>query len=365
MRPATGGREGHGREAFRRLAAMSARDVLRNPLTGVSMWFMTGIILVIYVSMWLAFVVLGPAPVASVDAADPRIASALERAGVRVVAEDAPERNTVVTVVDGRALVVLDASDQAAWDPIWLGLRDAGVRADAVTVVDDEGDAELDPLQENLGIVVLVGVASVAFIGTTVPLVAMRERGLLRLLGTTPLRRSTFLLAQLPLRALVAVGVLLLTAGIAVWRRYVDGLDLLTLGTSFLLGTTMLFAVALASAARSRNAEATQQTMVMVTLGLVFASGGLLPQAILPAAVQVVMNCLPTTWFVAATSASLTGAEPFLPVPALWGLMAVVTVAAGALAVRRFEWDQSERRPGATETSETSETSDTRSEVTA
>jgi ABC-2 type transport system permease protein len=339
MRPATGGRERHGREAFRRLAAMSARDVLRNPLTGVSMWFMTGIILVIYVSMWLAFVVLGPAPVASVDAADPRIASALERAGVRVVAEDAPERNSVVTVADDRALIVLDASDQAAWDPIWLGLRDAGVRADAVTVVDDEGDVELDPLQENLGIVVL--------------------------LGTTPLRRSTFLLAQLPLRAFVAVGVLLLTAGIAVWRRYIDGLDLLTLGTSFLLGTTMLFAVALVFAARSRNAEATQQTMVMVTLGLVFASGGLLPQAILPAAVQVAMNCLPTTWFVAATSASLTGAEPFLPVPALWGLMAVVTVAAGALAVRRFEWDQSERRPRTAETSETSETADTRSEVTA
>jgi ABC-2 type transport system permease protein len=346
-------RAGRGGAAFRRLASMSARDVLRNPLTGISMWFMTGIILVIYVSMWLAFVVLGPAPVVALDADDPGVSSALERAGVRVVADGAPDRNTRVTVHEGRALVVLDAADQAAWDPIWRGLRDAGVPAHGVTVTDDEGDVKIDPLQENLGIVVLVGVASLAFIGTTVPLVAMRERGLLRLLGVTPLRRSTFLLAQLPLRALVAVGILVLTTGIAVWRRYVDGVDLLALGVSFLLGAAMLFVLALVFAARSRNAEATQQTMVMVTIGLVFASGGLLPQSILPAAVQVAMNCLPTTWFVAAASASLTGAEPFLPVPALWGLMSLVTVVAGVLAVRWFEWDQSERDGRTTTMSDT------------
>lgn len=331
-----------GGTAFQRLASMSARDVLRNPLTGISMWFMTGIILVIYVSMWLAFVVLGPAPVAALDTDDPGAPSALERAGVRLVADDAPDRNARVTVHEGRALVVLDAADQAAWDPIWRGLRDAGVPAHGVTVTDDEGDVKLDPLRANLGIVVLVGVASVAFIATTVPLVAMRERGLLRLLGVTPLRRSTFLLAQLPMRALVAMGILVLTTGIAVWRRYVDGVDLLALGVSFLLGAAMLFALALVFAARSRNAEATQQTMVMVTIGLVFASGGLLPPSMLPGAVQLAMNCLPTTWFAVAASASLTGTEPFLPVPALWGLMSLVTVAAGVLAVRWFEWDQSE-----------------------
>ncbi|OII38737.1 ABC transporter permease [Plantibacter sp. MMLR14_011] len=346
-------RAGRGGAAFRRLASMSARDVLRNPLTGISMWFMTGIVLVIYVSMWLAFVVLGPAPVVVLDTDDPAVPSALERAGVRLVTDDAPDRNTRVTVHEGSALVVLAAADQAAWDPIWRGLRDAGVPAHDVTVTDDEGDVKIDPLQENLGIVVLVGVASLAFVGTTVPLVAMRERGLLRLLGVTPLRRSTFLLAQLPLRALVAVGILVLTTGIAVWRRYVDGVDLLALGVSFLLGAAMLFALALVFAARSRNAEATQQTMVMVTIGLVFASGGLLPQSILPAAVQVAMDCLPTTWFAAAASASLTGAEPFLPVPALWGLMSLVTVAAGVLAVRWFEWDQSERDGGTTTTSDT------------
>lgn len=354
----------HRSDAFRRLATMSARDVLRNPLTGISMWFMTGIILVIYVAMWLAFVVVGPAPVVSVDTDDPRVTSALEAAGVRVVADDASGRNTRVTVRDGRATVVLEAADQAAWDPIWLGLRDGGVAPDDVTVMDDEGDVKIDPLQENLGIVVLVGVASVAFIGTTVPLVAMRERGLLRLLGVTPLRRSTFLLAQLPLRALVAVSILSVTAGVAIWRRYVDGVDLLALGITFLLGAAMLFAVALVFASRSRNAEATQQTMVMVTLGLVFASGGLLPQSILPVVAQVAMNCLPTTWFAVAAGASLTGAEPFLPVPVLWVLMSLVTVVAALLAVRWFEWDQTERGGRAEAAVGTRPASETRGEVT-
>lgn len=319
--------------------------MLRNPLSGLSMLFMFVVIVTIYVSMWFAFTVLGPSPKAAVIPADVRVSEALGHAGVPVVGLDAAERNAEVRRDGDRVSVVLDGSVGPAWNSIWVGLRDAGFADEKITVVDDGGDAKLDPLRMYLGVAALTGIASAVFIGLTVPLVGMRERGLLRLLGTTPLRRSTFLLAQVPGRSVVVLVEVLVIVVIAVWRRYVDGFDVLSLAVTVVLGSAMLFALALMFAARSRSAEATQQGMVMLTILLVFASGGIMPPSALPGFAQVVMNALPTTWFVAALSADLTGADPFVPVPVLWLFMGVGACGAFLVSARLFEWDQSEPRP--------------------
>lgn len=332
--------------AFRRLAAMSTKDLLRNPLTGLSMIFMFAMILAVYVSIWLAFMVLGPSPTVTVSPESPRVTHALQQAGVDVA--KTPPHNAEIAIDGGQVLVTLDAAHQPAWNSIWIGLRDAGFAPESMTVRDPEGEVKGDPLRENLAIAAMLGIASVAFIGTTVPIVAMRERGLLRLFGTTPLRRVTFLLAQLPTRALIAVALVAVTVIIAIWQRYVDAVNLLSLGLTFVLGLGMLLALALLFAARSRSAEATQQGMVMLTITLVFASGGLLPAEIVPGFVQALMNCLPTTWLAASAGVALTGADPFLPLPILWLLMGSLTVAAAALAARLFEWDQSEPRQART-----------------
>lgn len=344
-RPAAAAPVASSRGAFGRLSAMSGKDMLRNPLTGLSMVFMFAMILGVYVAIWLAFTVVGPAPVAFLRGANADVATALERSGVAVVDSGGAERNAEISVDGEQVLVVLDASNQPAWNPIWMGLRDAGFRAGAITVVDNAGDEAPDVLRLNLGVAMMMGIASIAFIGMTVPLVATRERGLLRLFGTTPLRRSTFLLAQFPARVVVAFVVVSVTVVIALWQRYVDGVDVVCLGITFVLGAAMLFSFGLLFAARSRNAESTQQGMVMLTIALTFASGGLLPASIVPAAVQVVMNALPTTWVAVAASATLTGSEPFLPLPVLWVLMVVAGVVAAILAARLFEWDQAEPRP--------------------
>lgn len=318
--------------------------MLRNPLSGLSMLFMFVVIIAVYASMWLAFTVLGTSPKVALVPVNAQVAAALEGAGVVVVDPDAEDRNAEVTLDGDRVFVVLDSATRPAWNSIWVGLRDAGYAPDAITVVDDDGDVKLDPLRMYLGVAALTGIAGAVFIGLTVPLVGMRERGLLRLFGTMPLRRSTFLLAQVPARLVVVLFEILVIVAIAVWRRYVDGLDVLSLAVTVALGSAMLFALALVFAGRSRNAEATQQSMVMLTLLLVFASGGIVPPSVLPSIAQVVMNALPTTWFVAALNADLTGAESFVPVPVLWLLMGLGACGALVFASRLFEWDQSEPR---------------------
>lgn len=330
------------RGAFGRLAAISGMDMLRNPLTGLSMVFLFAMMLGVSVAIWLAFTVVGPAAAVTVTGAEPEVVTALERSGVSVVDADSPHRNATISVDGEKAIVTLDAGDPPAWNSIWRGLRDAGVPAAGITVVNDVGEQVPDVLRSNLGVTLMMGIASTAFIGTTVPLVAARERGLLRLLGTTPLRRSTFLLGQVPARVLVAVTFMAATLAIALWQRYVDGIDLIGLGITFIFSTTMLLSFGLLCAARARNEESTQQSMVMLTILLTFASGGLLPSSLVPEVVQIFLNALPTTWVAVAAGSTLTGAPPFLPVSVLWVLMAVATVVAIGLAARLFEWDQSE-----------------------
>lgn len=204
-------------------------------------------------------------------------------------------------------------------------------------------DPEQHPLRAALPSILMTGIAGVAFMALTVPLVSMRERGLLRLLGTTPLKRSTFLLAQLPARlALVWLEVLsvILLAYVAgfigernnSWRL---------LGT-LLIGTAMLLACAMLLASRARNTETMHQGMTMLVMGLFVFSGSFLPPGTLPAFMDIFTNAIPSTWFAVTLGVDLTGAEPFLPVPILWAMMLVLTLVAGIFALRRFEWDQEE-----------------------
>ncbi|QIM16460.1 ABC transporter permease [Leucobacter insecticola] len=331
--------------AFAHLSVMSGKDMMRNRLSGFSMAFMFVFLLLMYFVMWLSFATVGPEPVASVTPANQEVTRALQQAGVTVVDAGSPEENTRVEVSGDSVLATFNTESKPAWNPVWLALRDAGFTTNSITLVNEEGEVRVDLLHLNLGGITMVGIMSVALIGTAVPLVGMRGRGLLRLLATTPLRRSTLLLAQIPARLLVAAIISVVVIGIALWRRYFDGFDLLSFSITLAIGSAMAFALSLILAARSRKEEATQGLAAMLPILLLFAAGGIIPPSMLPGAPEIIMNSLPTTWFAAALSADLGGLPPFLPVPVLWAMMAAIAAIAFVIAARLFEWDQSDPRP--------------------
>ncbi|MDA3146481.1 ABC transporter permease [Leucobacter sp. UCMA 4100] len=201
--------------------------------------------------------------------------------------------------------------------------------------------ASTHPLRLALPSIVMTGITATAFMATTVPLVAMRERDLLRLLGTTPLKRSTFVLAQLPIRV-VLVGVQVAVGyGVAITAGFTgETSNLLRLLTTTLIGSAMLFACALLVAGRGQSAESSHHISVAVALGAMMCSGTFLPIAAgtLSPLVESLPRLLPTTWFASALAPDLTGGEAFMPVPLLWAMMLVMTVVAGVTALRRFEW---------------------------
>lgn len=204
--------------------------------------------------------------------------------------------------------------------------------------IDAQGGG-VDMLGANLGVLLMAGFSAIALVGTAVPIVAMRERGTLRVFATTPLNRLTFLVAMLPVRLALAAAQILVVVVIAAARGGVEPAALVRLLATAILGLAMLLSVGLLVASRARSAEATQQSMAMLSILLVFASGGLVPEGILPSPVVAAMRILPTTWFADAVRADATGYTALAPVPLLWAGMALVAVVALVAAVRRFDWD--------------------------
>ncbi|MGD8167304.1 ABC transporter permease [Herbiconiux sp. P16] len=209
-----------------------------------------------------------------------------------------------------------------------------------LNVVESDGSDQPDVLRANLSLVLVCGLMAIAFAGTTVPLVALRQRGTLKLLGTTPLRRFTFLLAQTPVRFLLGTSEAAVILAIAGGHGYLQPLSALRLCATFLIGFAMFFAFAYLLASRSSNPDLMLQLMGLVPVVVLFASGTFLPFADSPPFLEWMSRTLPSTWFLQALNADLIGEEPFLDITVLWGLMAMATGLLLALGTVLFRWDQ-------------------------
>lgn len=203
------------------------------------------------------------------------------------------------------------------------------------------GNSSMDGFfQDRLGAILGLGLMSLAFLGIAVPLVSMRERGLLRLFGTTPLRRSTLLLSLAPFLVIVGLVEVTVVVVIALVNGYLAAPSLGSLMVSSLLGLLMLIAFGLLFGSRAGHAESVQSVMALLPMLLIAVVQGLFPLPPLPGWVQWGINMLPSTWLIDALNADITGVQPSMPLQVLWSLMAAMAVMVFVLAVAVFRWDQ-------------------------
>lgn len=336
-------RRGAGRRAFGRLVLVDVKDLSRTLQTGFAMLFLFLFYLLVIFVIDLAFSSGSTPPVVVVSAAhSPLTQSIQEELGARGidVVSDASESNTRVSGQADALTVTLDASDSPPWREVWQAVRAAGVNSASITVVDSEGDFKVDLVRMNLGPALGVGLMAIAFVGTAVPLVSLRERGVLRLLGTTPVPNSALVMSLVPARVVVAAIEVAIVLFIAIARNYVDLSNVWRLALSMVLSLVMLLPLAFLMASKARNASSMQQGMAMLTMLLVSAGGGIIPTQGTPIAVQVLFNAIPTTWVMQAAGSDLADVTPFVGVPWLWCLMVVVGGIAFFLSLRMFSWDR-------------------------
>lgn len=184
--------------------------------------------------------------------------------------------------------------------------------------------------------VLAVAVLSSAFTSLAIGIGFDRISGCLLMLATTPLSRTTILIARaLATLAIVLVQVLLLalTAALLGWRPDIGALAALGL---VVLGALSFGALGFALGGAVR-AEATLAIANGLFLILLLVGGTALPTSTLPAPVAAVVQWLPTAALGDALRTAIAGATGSIPLDALvliaWGAMGAV------IAARTFRWD--------------------------
>ncbi|MGH3322341.1 MAG: ABC transporter permease [Streptosporangiaceae bacterium] len=204
-------------------------------------------------------------------------------------------------------------------------------------VPNDPGGPDLARM--SLPLVLFTALASVAFFGTAVPLVALREKGILRLLGTSPVPRRTLLLAQAPARLLLAAAQITVIIAVTAITGYLDVSRIPALVVSCLLGLAMFGAFGYLVGGRLPSAEATSQALAMLLVVLMFASGLILPLDLLPAGAQTALQALPTTYLADALGHQLVGTPAAFPVWLSYAVLAAGAAVFAGVAARTFRWE--------------------------
>lgn len=174
---------------------------------------------------------------------------------------------------------------------------------------------------------------------TAGPLAALRKQGTLRLLGTTPVRRSTFIGMHLLVRGIMLVVQLAGLLAIAWAFDAITAESIVPLFVGGVLCLVFFLAIGYLLGSTVRSPDAATGIGTVVQLGSLFASGLVLPFALLPDKVGEILGLLPTTF----AADLLVNAVPALESQHTSATSAAVVVASAAvvlvLAVWRFRWN--------------------------
>lgn len=219
--------------------------------------------------------------------------------------------------------------------------RDAGLSY-PVAGRTSTGDVPLEPLRFGLPAVLLLAFTSLVLFGTALPIISLRERGVLRLLGMTPLARSTFLLAQAPARLMIAGLQLGAMCTLAAVTGFLDLGAIASLLLTSVFGLAMLFSLGYLVAGVLRSAELATTVMGTLLPFALFLSGVFIPLRILPGGLQAVAPYVPLSYLGDALRQDLVGLPGEYSKLLSYSVMLGVSVVLTAVATATFRWDQGE-----------------------
>jgi len=172
-----------------------------------------------------------------------------------------------------------------------------------------------------------------------IPLVADREKLILKRLQATPLRRWQLVGSNVVMRLIIAIvqTAIIVGVGSLVFDVQVAGSWLL-IGAFVLLGSLTFIALGYVIASFASSEESANGMTSVVQFPLMFLSGTFFPIEAMPDALQTVARAMPLTYLGDALRQVMVGGIPFSP---LWICFAVLVgwlVVCFGIAARFFRW---------------------------
>jgi ABC-2 type transport system permease protein len=176
---------------------------------------------------------------------------------------------------------------------------------------------------------------------TAVPLVGLRERGVLRRLGVTPLRRETLLVAQVMFRLLIALGqaAVVIAIGVLAFGVQVEDSNTPAVVGMVLLGAAVFITMGFFLSGLARTEDAVQMLVGLPNAVFMLLSGIFFPVDGSPGWIRPFMDVLPLSYLGDALRQLVIGAPPTYSLAQCTLGLLVWLAACTGLALYFFRWD--------------------------
>ncbi len=172
-----------------------------------------------------------------------------------------------------------------------------------------------------------------------IPLVGDREKGILKRLSATPLRRWQLVGSNVLMRVLLALiqTAVIIGVGALVFDVQISG-SLPLVGSLVILGAMTFIALGYVIASFAKTEDAANGMTSVVQFPLMFLSGTFFPIDSMPDALKTVARVLPLTYLSDGLRQVMVGGTPFAPLWVCFAVLAGFLVVCLAIAARYFRW---------------------------
>jgi ABC-2 type transport system permease protein len=173
----------------------------------------------------------------------------------------------------------------------------------------------------------------------SIPLVADRQKLILKRLHATPLRRWQLVGSNVLMRLLIAVvqTAIIVGVGSAFYHVQISGSWLL-IGALILLGSLGFIALGYVIASFAATEDAANGMTSAVQFPLMFLSGTFFPIDSMPDALKTIARALPLTYLGDGLRQVMVDGTPFAPLWVCFAFLAVWLVVCFGIAARFFKW---------------------------
>jgi ABC-2 type transport system permease protein len=172
-----------------------------------------------------------------------------------------------------------------------------------------------------------------------IPLVADREKLILKRLAATPLRRWQLVGSNVLMRLLIALAQTVIIVAVGTLAFGVEITGSLLLVTGFVaLGAITFLALGYVIASFASTEDAANGMTSMVQFPMMFLSGAFFPIDAMPDALQAVARIIPLTYLADALRQVMVGGAPFAPLSVCFAVLVAWLVVCFGIAARKFRW---------------------------
>jgi ABC-2 type transport system permease protein len=172
-----------------------------------------------------------------------------------------------------------------------------------------------------------------------VPLVADREKLILKRLAATPLKRWQLVGSNVLMRLLIALAQAVIIVGVGVAFFGVEITGPLALTVFFVsLGAVAFLALGYVVASFAKTEDSANGMTSVIQFPMMFLSGTFFPIEAMPAPLQTVARLIPLTYLSDALRQVMVGGAAFAPLYVCVAVLVGWLVACFAIAARKFQW---------------------------